>query len=87
MSTRNIALVISPSRDEAKRAAHELAELLSAQGFQLFTTSDVSISGVANVKVDSLQILKLQLRSAVMEQYCEQQKSLCHVIFHYWASI
>jgi len=54
MSTRNIALVISPSRDEAKRAAHELAELLGTQGFQLFTTSDVSITGVANVKVDSL---------------------------------
>jgi len=54
MSTRNIALVISPSRDEAKRAAHELAELLGAQGFHLFTTSDVSITGVANVKVDSL---------------------------------
>lgn len=54
MSTRTIALVISPSRDEAIGAAHELADLLGAQGFQLFTTSDVSISGVANVDSESL---------------------------------
>ena len=49
METRNAALVISPSRAEAITAATELAPLLDAAGFSLYTISDVTIAGIAKV--------------------------------------
>ena len=49
MSQRTAALVISPSRAEAVAAAKELAPLLSAAGFSLFTISDVAIDGIKKV--------------------------------------
>ncbi|MEY4658123.1 MAG: hypothetical protein RL466_936 [Actinomycetota bacterium] len=49
MSTRSIALVISPSRQEAISAAEELAPLLVQAGFSLYTISDVNIASVAKV--------------------------------------
>ena len=49
MATRNAALVISPSRAEAITAATELAPLLDAAGFSLYTISDVTIAGIAKV--------------------------------------
>ncbi len=49
MSTRSIALVISPSRQEAISAAEDLAPLLVQAGFSLYTISDVNIASVAKV--------------------------------------
>ncbi len=49
MSQRSVALVISPSRQEAISAAEELAPLLSKAGFSLYTISDVNISSIAKV--------------------------------------
>ena len=49
MSQRSVALVISPSRQEAISAAEELAPLLSKAGFSLYTISDVNISRIAKV--------------------------------------
>ncbi|MEY3972946.1 MAG: hypothetical protein RJA71_258 [Actinomycetota bacterium] len=49
MSSRSIALVISPSRQEAILAAEELAPLLVQAGFSLYTISDVNIASVAKV--------------------------------------
>ncbi len=49
MSTRSIALVISPSRQEAISAAEELAPLLVQAGFSLYTISDVNIASVTKV--------------------------------------
>jgi NAD+ kinase len=46
MAQRSVALVISPSRQEALAAAQELVPLLSAAGIALYTISDVEISGV-----------------------------------------
>ena len=54
MSKRAIALVISPSRDEALDAARKLASLLEREGFALFTISDVEIKGVTKVAPDAL---------------------------------
>ena len=52
--TRSVALVISPSRQEAIHAAKELAPLLTAAGFALYTISDVSIDGISKVSHDDL---------------------------------
>ncbi|MGA0062173.1 MAG: NAD kinase [Candidatus Planktophila sp.] len=49
MSSRSIALVISPSRQEAISAAEELAPLLVQAGFSLYTISDVNMASVAKV--------------------------------------
>lgn len=58
MSPRSIALVISPSRQEAIAAAEELAPLLSNAGFSLFTISDVDIAQVT--KVDHAQLPEIE---------------------------
>lgn len=58
MSPRSIALVISPSRQEAITAAEELAQLLSNAGFSLFTISDVDIAQVT--KVDHAQLPEIE---------------------------
>ncbi len=49
MSTRSIALVVSPSREEAVAAGSALAPLLLAAEFSLYTISEVDIPGVARV--------------------------------------
>jgi len=49
MSLRRAAvLIVNPSRAEAVQAASVLAGLLLEADFDLFTTSEVSISGVTN---------------------------------------
>ncbi len=58
MSERCIALVISPSRQEAISAAEELVPLLSQAGFSLYTISDVSIPGIAKVAHSELPDLE-----------------------------
>jgi NAD+ kinase len=54
MSTRNLALLVNPSRPEAIAAASELIPLLASAGFALYTISDVSISGVTSVSAADL---------------------------------
>ena len=54
MADRSVALIISPSREEAISAAHELAPLLITAGFSLFTISDVNIPGIARVSHEAL---------------------------------
>ena len=49
-----MALIISPSREEAISAAHELAPLLISAGISLFTISDVEVPGIAKVAHDQL---------------------------------
>ncbi len=49
MTTRSICLVINPSREDAISAAKELAPLLQAAGFSLFTISDVDIESISKV--------------------------------------
>jgi NAD+ kinase len=53
-ANRSALLVVNPSRSEAVEAAAQLAKLLIAANFELFTTSDVEISGVANTSADAL---------------------------------
>jgi NAD+ kinase len=59
MSTRNAALVISPSRAEAVAAAKELAPLLQASGFSLYTISDVTIDGISHVSAADLPQIEI----------------------------
>ena len=51
---RAAVLVVNPSRAEAVEAASVLAGLLQKANFDLFTISDVSISGVTNCAADDL---------------------------------
>lgn len=46
MTTRRAIFVINPSKSEAVAAAHELANLLTADGFELFSASDVDIEKI-----------------------------------------
>jgi NAD+ kinase len=59
MSTRSAALVISPSRAEAVAAAKELAPLLHAAGFSLYTNSDVTIDGISHVAAADLPEIEI----------------------------
>ncbi len=56
---RNLLLVCNPSRPQAVEAAQKLAQDFKASGFQLFTISDISISGVTNCTVDALPALEV----------------------------
>jgi len=53
MSNRRAILFVNPSRNEAVSAAKELSQLLINEGFQLFTSSDVSIDGVMNMPLET----------------------------------
>ena len=59
MSTRNAAFVISPSRAEAVAAAKELAPLLQAAGFSLYTISDVTVDGISHVSAADLPQIEI----------------------------
>ena len=60
MSLRRAAvLIVNPSRAEAVEAASVLAGLLSKADFDLFTTSEVSISGVTNSSADDLPAVEI----------------------------
>ena len=54
MSKRSAVLVVNPSREEALSSAHELASLLIASDFNLFTISDVNIEGVKSISAADL---------------------------------
>ncbi len=56
---RAAVLVINPARTEAVEAANILAGLLSNAGFDLFTISDVSITGVANSASEDLPVVEI----------------------------
>ena len=60
MSLRRAAvLIVNPSRAEAVEAASVLAGLLLKADFDLFTTSEVSISGVTNSSTDDLPAVEI----------------------------
>jgi NAD+ kinase len=61
MSTRRAILFVNPSRTEAVSAAIELSSLLIKAGFQLFTSSDVTIFGVENVSLDALTEIEIAI--------------------------
>jgi NAD+ kinase len=56
---RAAVLVVNPSRAEAVEAASVLAALLLKADFDLFTISDVSISGVVNSAADNLPAVEI----------------------------
>jgi NAD+ kinase len=56
---RAAVLVVNPSRTEAVEAASTLAELLLMADFELFTISDVTISGVTNSSADKLPAVEI----------------------------
>ena len=59
MSARNLLLVCNPLRQEAVDAAIALAKDFSAEGFSLYTISDVEIAGVSKCDVASLPALEV----------------------------
>jgi NAD+ kinase len=61
MSTRRAILFVNPSRTEAVSAANELSSLLIKEGFHLFTSSDVTISGVENVSIDAFTEIEIAI--------------------------
>jgi NAD+ kinase len=56
---RAAVLVVNPSRAEAVEAASVLAAFLLKADFDLFTISDVSISGVTNCAADNLPAVEI----------------------------
>jgi NAD+ kinase len=56
---RAAVLVVNPSRIEAVEAASVLAELLLKADFDLFTISEVSITGVTNNAADNLPAVEI----------------------------
>ena len=56
---RAAVLVVNPSRTEAVEAASVLAALLLKADFDLFTISDVSITGVTNCASDNLPAVEI----------------------------
>jgi NAD+ kinase len=56
---RAAVLVVNPSRAEAVEAASVLAALLLKADFDLFTISDVSITGVTNSTADNLPAVEI----------------------------
>jgi len=56
---RAAVLIVNPSRAEAVEAASVLAGLLLKDDFDLFTTSEVSISGVTNSSADDLPAVEI----------------------------
>jgi len=61
MSTRRAIVFVNPSRDEAVTAAKELSRLLIEEGFQLFTSSDVTIEGVMNMPLETLVEIEIAI--------------------------
>jgi NAD+ kinase len=56
---RAAVLIVNPSRAEAVEAASVLAALLLKADFDLFTISDVSITGVTNSTADNLPTVEI----------------------------
>lgn len=61
MSQRRAILLVNPSRSEAVAAAKELSRLLISEGFDLFTSSDVSIEGVTNTALETLLDIEIAI--------------------------
>jgi NAD+ kinase len=61
MSNRRAILFVNPSRNEAVSAAKDLSQLLIKEGIQLFTSSDVSIDGVMNMPLETLEDIEIAI--------------------------
>ena len=59
MSIRSVAFLVNPSRPEAISAAGELAPLLVAAGFSLYTISDIDIEGIKKVAAEDLPEIEI----------------------------
>lgn len=59
MSSRTALLVVNPSRDEAVDAARTLSKTLIAQGFDLFTTSEISVDGIKKISPSDLPAIEV----------------------------
>jgi len=59
MSIRSVAFLVNPSRPEAISAAGELAPLLFAAGFSLYTISDIDIEGIKKVSAEDLPEIEI----------------------------
>ena len=58
-ASRTIAFVVNPARSEAVSAAAELAKLLGAEGFTIYTASDVAIPGIrsaTNAEIPDIEV-------------------------------
>jgi NAD+ kinase len=54
-------MLVNPSRSEAVTAAKELATLLIKEGFDLFSSSDVTIDGVTNMPLETLLDIEIAI--------------------------
>jgi NAD+ kinase len=54
MSKRRAVIFINPSRVEAVSAARELAAILTAQNFELVSTTEVTVENIAQVSMDDI---------------------------------
>lgn len=54
MSPRRALFIINASREEAVDASRDIASILVNEGFELVTSSDVAINGIASVKSDQI---------------------------------
>ena len=54
MSKRRAVIFVNPSRDEAINAASELAQLLTAQGFEIISPTDADIDGIERVSNEAI---------------------------------
>lgn len=61
MSARRAIMLVNPSRSEAVTAAKELATLLIKEGFDLFSSSDVTIDGVTNMPLETLLDIEIAI--------------------------
>jgi NAD+ kinase len=54
MSIRRAVLLVNPSREEAVKAASELAAILTSQGFEIVSPTEVAIENISQVSVDAI---------------------------------
>ena len=57
---RNLLIVCNPSRKDAVAAAVQLEASLS-KTFDIFTISDIEISGIKNVKISDLPEIEVEV--------------------------
>jgi NAD+ kinase len=54
MSIRRAVLLVNPSREEAVKAARELAAILTSKGFEIVSPTEVAIENISQVSVDAI---------------------------------
>jgi NAD+ kinase len=54
MSIRRAVLLVNPSREEAVKAARELAAILTSKGFEIVSPTEVAIENISQVSVEAI---------------------------------